>query len=40
MDLGPTMLDLFGVPVPEHMDGKTLVVGDGRAEAATYRNES
>jgi predicted AlkP superfamily phosphohydrolase/phosphomutase len=27
MDLGPTVLDLFGVPVPEHMDGKPLVVG-------------
>jgi predicted AlkP superfamily phosphohydrolase/phosphomutase len=27
MDLGPTVLDLFGVPVPEHMDGKPLIVG-------------
>ncbi|HEX5269187.1 MAG TPA: alkaline phosphatase family protein, partial [Gemmataceae bacterium] len=26
MDVGPTVLDLFGVPVPEHMDGKPLVV--------------
>ena len=30
MDLGPTILDLFGVPVPEHMDGKPLAVGDGQ----------
>src|SRR5205085_1820051 len=28
LDLGPTILQLFGVPVPEHMDGKPLVVGD------------
>jgi predicted AlkP superfamily phosphohydrolase/phosphomutase len=26
MDLGPTILQLFGVPVPEHMDGKALAV--------------
>jgi predicted AlkP superfamily phosphohydrolase/phosphomutase len=25
MDLGPTILDLFGVPVPEYCDGKALV---------------
>jgi predicted AlkP superfamily phosphohydrolase/phosphomutase len=31
MDLGPTVLDLFGVPVPDHMDGKPLIVG-GRPE--------
>lgn len=29
MDLGPTVLDLFGVPVPGHMDGKPLMVADG-----------
>jgi predicted AlkP superfamily phosphohydrolase/phosphomutase len=28
MDIGPTVLDLFGVPVPDYMDGKPLVVGD------------
>jgi predicted AlkP superfamily phosphohydrolase/phosphomutase len=27
MDIGPTVLDLFGVPVPKHMDGKALPVG-------------
>jgi hypothetical protein len=27
MDLGPTILNLFGVEVPEHMDGKVLTVG-------------
>jgi predicted AlkP superfamily phosphohydrolase/phosphomutase len=28
MDIGPTVLDLFGVPVPDYMDGKILSVGD------------
>lgn len=28
MDLGPTVLDLFGVDVPAHMDGRPLRVGD------------
>ncbi|HMF14073.1 MAG TPA: alkaline phosphatase family protein [Gemmataceae bacterium] len=26
LDIGPTVLDLFGVPVPDHADGKPLVV--------------
>jgi predicted AlkP superfamily phosphohydrolase/phosphomutase len=26
LDLGPTVLDLFGVPVPDYMDGKPLTV--------------
>ena len=28
MDIGPTVLDIFGVAVPEYMDGKPLAVGD------------
>ena len=28
IDIGPTVLSLFGVPVPEYMDGKALAVGD------------
>jgi predicted AlkP superfamily phosphohydrolase/phosphomutase len=28
LDIGPTVLDLFGVPVPDYMDGKALTVGD------------
>jgi predicted AlkP superfamily phosphohydrolase/phosphomutase len=28
LDIGPTVLDLFGVPVPDYMDGKPLVVGE------------
>src|SRR5262249_21632197 len=39
MDLGPTVLDLFGVPVPEHMDGKPLVVGGGEAAPRSERRE-
>lgn len=27
LDLGPTILDLFGIPTPDYMDGKPLVVG-------------
>jgi predicted AlkP superfamily phosphohydrolase/phosphomutase len=26
LDIGPTVLELFGVPVPEYMDGKALAV--------------
>ncbi len=25
LDLGPTILDLFGVPVPDYCDGKALL---------------
>lgn len=28
LDIGPTVLDLFGITVPSHMDGKALVIGD------------
>lgn len=28
MDIGPTVLDMFGVDAPAHMDGKTLAVAD------------
>jgi predicted AlkP superfamily phosphohydrolase/phosphomutase len=31
LDLGPTVLDLFGIKVPDYMDGKPLVVGNGVA---------
>jgi predicted AlkP superfamily phosphohydrolase/phosphomutase len=27
LDIAPTVLDLFGVPVPEHMDGRVLSIG-------------
>jgi predicted AlkP superfamily phosphohydrolase/phosphomutase len=27
MDIGPTVLQMFGVPVPDYMDGKALTVG-------------
>lgn len=32
LDIGPTVLDVFGVAVPEHMDGKPLVIQDARPE--------
>jgi predicted AlkP superfamily phosphohydrolase/phosphomutase len=31
MDIGPTILEMFGVPVPSHMDGKSLQV-DGSGQ--------
>jgi predicted AlkP superfamily phosphohydrolase/phosphomutase len=31
MDIGPTVLELFGVPVPDYMDGKPLAVGEAAA---------
>ncbi len=41
MDLGPTILHLFGVEVPEHMDGKVLTVGQDsiltRGQEADYK---
>ncbi len=27
LDIGPTVLDMFGIEVPEYMDGKALAVG-------------
>jgi predicted AlkP superfamily phosphohydrolase/phosphomutase len=33
MDIGPTVLDLFGVKVPAHMDGKPLAVAIGGKDA-------
>jgi len=33
MDMGPTVLDLFGVEVPSYMDGKPLAVADEQNEA-------
>jgi predicted AlkP superfamily phosphohydrolase/phosphomutase len=33
LDIGPTVLDLFDVPVPDHMDGKPLVVGGDEQKA-------
>jgi predicted AlkP superfamily phosphohydrolase/phosphomutase len=40
MDLGPTVLDLFGLPVPEHMDGKPLVITESPAKAPLNRRKS
>ena len=39
MDLGPTALDLFGISVPENMDGKPLEIeiGNGRPITETVK---
>jgi predicted AlkP superfamily phosphohydrolase/phosphomutase len=39
MDIGPTVLEQFGVRVPEHMDGKPLAVGNGQPPSRA-RSES
>jgi arylsulfatase A-like enzyme len=31
MDVGPTVLDMFGVDVPGYMDGKALAVADAES---------
>jgi predicted AlkP superfamily phosphohydrolase/phosphomutase len=38
MDLGPTIMRLFGVPVPEHMDGKALAIDGGDRKMHTKTN--
>jgi len=39
MDIGPTILELFGVSVPSHMDGKILAVAGGPDKAPPKRKE-
>jgi arylsulfatase A-like enzyme len=36
MDIGPTVLDMFGVEIPGYMDGRPLAVADdvGKAKPA------
>jgi predicted AlkP superfamily phosphohydrolase/phosphomutase len=34
MDIGPTVLDMFGVKVPPHMDGRPLTVADADGEVS------
>jgi len=42
MDIGPTVLDMFGVEVPKYMDGRTLAVADadGDDENAKVQNKT
>jgi predicted AlkP superfamily phosphohydrolase/phosphomutase len=40
MDLGPTILNLFGVPVPEHMDGKPLPLADDHPSATPLTKQA
>jgi arylsulfatase A-like enzyme len=35
MDIGPTVLDMFGIKVPGHMDGKPLVVAGADSDQET-----
>jgi predicted AlkP superfamily phosphohydrolase/phosphomutase len=40
IDLGPTVLDLFGVDVPGYMDGKPLPVGDTNGKVPSVPSET
>ncbi|MCP4455076.1 MAG: hypothetical protein GY809_26745, partial [Planctomycetes bacterium] len=39
MDMGPTILDMFGVKVPAYMDGKVLTVTDASEKTTSDRKE-
>src|SRR5262249_16117446 len=40
VDIAPTVLDLFGVPIPSHMDGKPIMTGRRSAPARSSALES
>jgi predicted AlkP superfamily phosphohydrolase/phosphomutase len=40
IDIGPTVLSLFGVPVPDYMDGKSLIIGDAAAKTPSEREDT
>jgi predicted AlkP superfamily phosphohydrolase/phosphomutase len=40
IDIGPTVLSMFGADVPDYMDGKVLTVGDAHAETPGDRAEA
>ena len=39
LDIGPTIMNLFGVEVPAHMDGKAWSVGGAQAEPGSTQKE-
>ncbi len=40
IDIGPTVLAMFGAAVPDYMDGKVLPIGDARAKAPITHKDS
>ncbi len=40
IDIGPTVLSMFGVAVPDYMDGKALAVGEVAGKPASKPEES
>jgi predicted AlkP superfamily phosphohydrolase/phosphomutase len=40
LDLGPTVLELFGVPVPDYVDGRPLVVGENGTRPVEQKQEA
>jgi len=39
MDIGPTVLDMFGIDVPKYMDGKALAVADENNKKPEKKND-
>ena len=40
IDIGPTVLSMFGVAVPDYMDGKVLTVGDAGEKSPSEREDA
>jgi predicted AlkP superfamily phosphohydrolase/phosphomutase len=37
LDVAPTVLELFGVPIPDYMDGRPMTIGDGKPKPPDER---
>jgi predicted AlkP superfamily phosphohydrolase/phosphomutase len=40
IDVAPTVLTMFGVPVPDYMDGKPIIIGEASAKRPREREET
>jgi arylsulfatase A-like enzyme len=40
IDVAPTVLSLFGVPVPDYMDGKPMIIGEAGAKKPREREKT
>jgi predicted AlkP superfamily phosphohydrolase/phosphomutase len=40
IDVAPTVLTMFGVPVPDYMDGKPMIIGEASAKEPREREET
>ena len=39
IDVGPTVLDMFGVAVPKHMDGRSMKVADSNGKLSRHKSD-